>query len=128
QTGIRCYGSDRDEGAIQMSAKNAARAGIEKITEFKQQTISDIAPPTPIPGLVMINPPYGGRIGEKHKLKPLYKTLGVVLRERFSGWRVGIITSDTFLAQATGLPFLPTDTPVQHGGLRVMLFRTEALV
>lgn len=127
QTDIRFYGSDRDAGAIEMSTENAVRAGVDQITEFKQQTISDITPPTNTPGLVIVNPPYGGRIGDTKALTPLYGTLGKVLRERFSGWRVGIITTDASLARATDLPFLPTEAPVQHGGLRVTLFRTDAI-
>lgn len=127
-SGVRFYGSDRDEGAVKMSAENAARAGVGALTEFKKQTISDILPPTDEPGLVILNPPYGTRIGEKKKLTPLYQSLGEVLRTRFSGWRVGIITSDEGLARATGLPFLPTSKPVLHGGLRITLFHTDALV
>jgi putative N6-adenine-specific DNA methylase len=127
ETGITFYGSDRDDGAVKMSAENAERAGVDHIVEFKQQTISDMTPPTDTPGLVIINPPYGKRIGDKHKLLPLYQTLGKVLREKFSGWRVGIIATDKSLAQATGLPFLPTSAPIQHGGLRVTLFHTDAL-
>ncbi|OFW87017.1 MAG: RNA methyltransferase [Alphaproteobacteria bacterium RIFCSPHIGHO2_12_FULL_45_9] len=124
---LRFYGSDRDEGAVRMSGENAARAGVEKFTEFQQRSISDIVPPTSVPGLVIINPPYGTRIGDKSKLLPLYQTLGKVLHDRFSGWRVGLIATDTALAKATSLPFLPTTEPVQHGGLRVNLFRTESL-
>ncbi len=126
-TDIHFYGSDRDSGAVKMSTENAARAGVGELTEFKQQTISDMIPPTGTPGLVILNPPYGGRIGDKKALMPLYQTLGRVLRARFSGWRVGIITTDIAFAQATDLPFIPTSAPVQHGGLRVTLFRTEAL-
>ncbi len=126
-TDIRCYGSDRDSGAIAMSAENAARAGVDNRTEFTQTPISDIHPPTGPKGLVIINPPYGTRISETKKLTPLYQSLGTVLRTRFSGWRVGIITTDATLAQATGLPFLPTGAPVQHGGLRVTLFHTAPL-
>lgn len=125
--GLHFYGSDRDEGAVRMSNENAARAGVTELTEFKQQTISDITPPTSAPGLVIVNPPYGTRIGDKRKLMPLYQTLGEVLRARFLGWRVGIIATDAALAKATCLPFLPMTAPVQHGGLRVTLFRTEPL-
>lgn len=124
---IHAYGSDRDEGAIKMSIENAARAGVSVLTEFQQKTITEITPPTTIPGLVILNPPYGTRIGDKAKLRSLYQALGHVLRERFVNWRVGIITADAALAKATGLPFLPTSAPVQHGGLRVSLYRTEAL-
>lgn len=124
---LRFYGSDRDEGAVRMSIENAARAGVAELTEFKQQTISDMTPPTGTPGLVIVNPPYGTRIGDKKKLMPLYQTLGDVCRTRFSNWRIGIIATDAVLAKATGLPFLPVTAPVQHGGLRVTLFRTEPL-
>ena len=124
---VHFYGSDRDEGAVNMSTENAARAGVTALTEFKQQTISDIIPPASTPGLVIVNPPYGTRLGDKTKLMPLYQTLGQVLRTRFSNWRIGIITTDVTLAKATGLSFLPTTAPVQHGGLRVTLFHTEPL-
>lgn len=126
-TDFNFYGSDRDAGAIKMSAENASRAGVDKSTRFTQQTISDIYPPCTNAGLVILNPPYGTRIGDVKKLIPLYQTIGTVLRNRFPGWRIGIITSDTSLAQATGLPFTPTDAPIQHGGIRIQLFQTKPL-
>ncbi len=57
----------------------------------------------------------------------LHKTLGTVMKTRFEGWRIGIITADKQLAQATGLPFEPMLPPVLHGGIRVALYRTAAL-
>ncbi len=126
-TDLHFYGSDRDEGAVRMSMENAARAGIAALTEFKQQTISDMTPPGTTPGLVIVNPPYGTRIGDRARLMPLYQTLGEVCRARFANWRIGIITTDAALAKATGLSFLPPTAPVQHGGLRVTLFHTEPL-
>ncbi|NVN12103.1 THUMP domain-containing class I SAM-dependent RNA methyltransferase [Nguyenibacter vanlangensis] len=123
----RFYGSDRDAGAIVMSQANAERAGVAACTEFRVATISDLAPPAGPPGLVIANPPYGTRIGDKQTLAPLYRTLGQTLLRRFAGWRVGIVTSESSLAYATGLPFLPTTAPVPHGGLRVSLFRTAPL-
>lgn len=125
--GLHFYGSDRDKGAIEMSTENAARAGVSEFTRFKQEVISDISPPTGTPGLVILNPPYGSRIGDKRKLMPLYQTLGDVLRTRFSGWRVGIITTDAALVKATGLPFIPKSAPVQNSGLRITLFHTDPL-
>ncbi|MFC0389195.1 THUMP domain-containing class I SAM-dependent RNA methyltransferase [Muricoccus vinaceus] len=122
-----CYGRDRDAGAITMSCANAARAGVSEGTGFHQSPISELTPPEGPPGLVIANPPYGARLGEKDKLLPLYRAFGRVLATRFAGWRVGIITSEPRLAQATGLPFLPVGAPVPHGGLRVSLFRTGPL-
>lgn len=121
------YGSDRDAGAIEMSRANAARAGVADLADFKQHAVSDLVPPPGPPGLVITNAPYGGRIGDKKRLEALYRALGETLRARFSGWRAGLVTNETWLAKATGLPFLPTTAPVAHGGIRVTLFRTDAL-
>ena len=121
------YGSDRDAGAIEMAVANAERAGVAAFTEFAQTPVRDLVAPRGPPGLVIVNPPYGDRIGDRSKLSGLYSTLGKTLLERFSGWRVGLITSDAALAKATRLPFLPPGAPVAHGGLRVTLFSTQAL-
>ncbi len=122
-----CHGSDRDAGAVAMSRANAARAGVAEGTVFRQATVGEVAPPPGPPGLVMVNPPYGHRLGDRGALVPLYRALGQALRGRFAGWRVGIVTAEPRLAQATGLPFLPPEAPVPHGGLRVSLFRTGIL-
>ncbi|SFP66266.1 THUMP domain-containing class I SAM-dependent RNA methyltransferase [Tranquillimonas alkanivorans] len=123
----RFFGSDRDAGAVRSSQANAERAGVAAWTEFRQQAVSDLKPPEGPPGLVMVNPPYGGRIGNRKLLFALYGALGETLRTRFRGWRVGIVTNDPGLAKATKLPFLPPEPPVPHGGLKVTLFRTGPL-
>jgi putative N6-adenine-specific DNA methylase len=125
--GVRFYGSDRDAGAIAMARANAERAGVPDLVELHQCPVSELAAPAGPPGLVMVNPPYGGRLGERKKLEALYRALGQTLLARFPGWRVGLVTSEVSLAKATGLPFLPATAPVRHGGLRVTLFQTAAL-
>lgn len=128
---FRFYGSDIDAGAIAMSRANAERAGVAAICEFKQLAVSEIMPPAESPngsgGLVIINPPYGDRIGDKARLTSLYRALGQTLKARFSGWRVGLVASDEALANACGLPFSPPAGPISHGGLRVMLYQTAPL-
>jgi putative N6-adenine-specific DNA methylase len=124
---VRFHGSDRDAGAISMAEANAERAGIAELVSFRHCAISDFVAPEGPPGLVIVNPPYGARIGDSKTLLPLYRALGQVLLSRFPGWRVGLITSEQSLARASGLPFLPPGAPVPHGGLRVTLFRTAAL-
>lgn len=125
--GLRFHGSDRDAGAVAMSRANAARAGVAELTDFRLAAVSDAAPPDGPPGLVMVNPPYGARIGTPGQLRPLYAALGATLAARFQGWRVGLIAMDPGLAQATGLPFAPPGPPVPHGPLKVRLFQTGPL-
>jgi putative N6-adenine-specific DNA methylase len=124
---IRVFGSDRDAGAVAMAEANAARAGLSDIASFRRAAISEVTPPEGPPGLVMVNPPYGGRMGEAEALLPLYQAFGQVMRERFAGWRVGLVTSEPRLARATGLAWHPPAAPVPHGGRRVTLWRTGVL-
>ncbi|KAE9630583.1 THUMP domain-containing class I SAM-dependent RNA methyltransferase [Parasedimentitalea maritima] len=127
ETELRFYGSDRNAGVIDSTITNAERAGVDGCTVFTHQAVSDLMPPEGQPGLVIVNPPYGARIGNKKLLYALYGALGKTLSTRFSGWRVGIITSEPGLAKATGLPFLPTGAPVAHGGIKIRLFQTAPL-
>ncbi|MGQ0457534.1 MAG: THUMP domain-containing class I SAM-dependent RNA methyltransferase [Hyphomicrobium sp.] len=120
-------GSDRDAAAIAISRANAERAGVSAFVDFKQHAVSALEAPAGPPGLVIVNPPYGGRLGEAAKLTALYRALGQTLTAKFSGWRVGLVTTNANLARATRLPFLPADAPVAHGGLRVTLYRTGPL-
>ena len=127
QSDVRFFGSDRDAGAIRMSTANAERAGLADRITFRQQSVSEATPPDGPPGLVLVNPPYGERIGDPKTLVPLYKAFGETMRARFSGWRVGLITSEPTLARATGLPLNQTSAPVPHGGLRIALYQTPRL-
>jgi putative N6-adenine-specific DNA methylase len=124
---VHFHGSDRDAGAIEMSRANAARAGVTHLTTFQQLVVSDLVPPAGPPGLVIVNPPYGDRIGDRKRLDALYRALGRTLTTRFSGWRVGLITSTAALARATGLPFKQPGPPVNNGGLRITLYVTDRL-
>lgn len=124
---LHFYGSDRDAGAVTMSRANAARAGVTDFTVFQNHAVSNLTPPPGPPGLVIVNPPYGTRIGDKKPLVTLYAALGKALLTRFAGWRVGLITTDTTLAKATGLPFAAPGRSVSHGGLNVQLFQTTRL-
>jgi len=121
------HGSDRDSGAVRMATVNAARAGVEAITTFSHSAISDLQRPEGPAGLVIVNPPYGARVSNKKPLFGLYDSFGRVMKERFSGWRVGIITTDAPLARSTGLTFAHETAPIPHGGLKVKLYLTDPL-
>ena len=127
QTAFRFQGSDRDAGAVASAQDNAARAGVGDLCGFHQAAVSDLTPPPGPPGLVMVNPPYGARIGARHMLHAVYGALGQTLRARFAGWRVGLVTSDGGLAASSGLPFGPPGPPVPHGPLKIRLYQTHPL-
>ena len=121
--GVRFFGFDRDDGAILGAQGNAARAGILGLCRFARQAVSDLVPPEGMaPGIILTNPPYGARIGERKLLFAVYGALGATLRARFAGWKVGIVTPDQGLAKATGLSLEPVG-PVDHSGTKVWLWQ-----
>lgn len=122
----RYFGFDRDQGAIQGAMKNAGRAGVAEHCSFACQPLSALQPPDGPPGIILTNPPYGARIGNRKTLFGLYGSLGRVLNERFRGWRVGIVTSDDGLAKATGLSLTPSGH-VDHSGTKVRLWQGEVV-
>ncbi|MEO0682191.1 MAG: class I SAM-dependent RNA methyltransferase [Pseudomonadota bacterium] len=115
-------GFDRDAGAVERARANAARAGLDRAALFERLSVSDAAPPPGPPGLVICNPPYGERIGDRKALPALYGAFGEAMRARFSGWRVAMIATDAKLIGATGLPFGPPGPPVLHGPLKIRLW------
>lgn len=123
ETELRFFGSDRDAGAIRMARENAERAGVTYLVQFEQQNIETLTRPEGAAGIIIINPPYGTRIGNKAPLLGLYRSMGNVIRNTFAGWTVGIVTTDKELARATGLGLEQVEPTVLHGGLRVGLWR-----
>jgi putative N6-adenine-specific DNA methylase len=116
-------GSDRHRGAIGSATRNAERAGMANIVSFERVDVADLMPPPGMaPGLLVTNPPYGGRIGGRREdVAGIYRSLGQTLAERFGGWRCFVLTPHRALAEATGLS-VDEGLPLDNGGIRVRLF------
>lgn len=114
-------GSDRDEGAVGAARENAERAGVGGDIVFRRATISAFEPPAPS-GLLITNPPYGRRIGERARLRNLFAQLGNVVRRRAPGWSVAFLSAHAELARQTGLP-LESVLETLNGGIRVRLLQ-----
>lgn len=127
ETDLQFWGSDRDAGGVKGASENAERSGVTENTTFKHHAISDLGRPDGPPGLIMVNPPYGGRIGNKKQLFALYGALGKTINAGFKGWRVGLVTSEPSLAKSTALPFRKERLTFPHGGMKVTLFQTGPL-
>jgi putative N6-adenine-specific DNA methylase len=124
---FKAYGFDRDPGAIKAALANAERAGVADRVDIARRAVAELVRPPGPPGLVIVNPPYGARIGNQGALRTMYRTLGQRLKAEFQGWRLGLVTSAPALAKATGLR-LQAGPPVDHGGLTVRLYQTRVEV
>jgi putative N6-adenine-specific DNA methylase len=111
---------DRDAGAVRATTENSARAGVLEDIEVRRQTVSGLERPSAAVGWVVTNPPYGVRVGDRAALRNLYARTGAVLRERFGGWHVGLLSVDTRLEAELRIP-LEERLDVSNGGIRVRL-------
>ncbi len=98
----RIIATDIDRRAIEAAKRNAQTAGVDHLIEFKVCDFRD----TEIPygdGVVVLNPPYGERLGEDDDLIPLYKAMGDFFKQDCSGKWGYIFTGNFGLAKKIGL-------------------------
>jgi 23S rRNA (guanine2445-N2)-methyltransferase / 23S rRNA (guanine2069-N7)-methyltransferase len=97
-------GRDGDPRMIDIARANAESAGIGGSIDFRCGDARELVRPAGVDnGLVIANPPYGERLGERAALAPRYREFGERLRTRFTGWRAAVIVADEELGHALGL-------------------------
>jgi 23S rRNA (guanine2445-N2)-methyltransferase / 23S rRNA (guanine2069-N7)-methyltransferase len=97
-------GADSDPDAIRLARANAGRAGLSEYISFEVKDVKFLnAPQAAQPGLVVANPPYGERLGDKKALGSLYSSLGERLKEGFQGWHAAILTANPDLCKNMGI-------------------------
>jgi putative N6-adenine-specific DNA methylase len=90
------FGSDLYGDVVAVARTNLSVAGFSEVVALKQANVLETSAPAS-EGILVTNPPYGVRIGEQHELAEFYPKLGDVLKKKFSGWTVYIITADPLL-------------------------------
>jgi len=118
------YASDYNDSAVEITQQNAERAGVTEALNIEMQDIHLLTNPDSAKGgLLLLNPPYGQRIGEDKKVMSLWVDLGKILAEQFSEdslWRTVVICPDHEHENALKLK-VKKRLVVKHGGSDVML-------
>jgi 23S rRNA (guanine2445-N2)-methyltransferase / 23S rRNA (guanine2069-N7)-methyltransferase len=97
-------GYDHEARAVRYARENAAGAGLSEHIAIVRRELSATAPEEDTtPGLIVVNPPYGERIGEASELPALYAELGAQLKKNFTGWRAAVFTGNPELGKHMGL-------------------------
>jgi len=94
--------TDISAEAIQGAKKNAQTAGVDRWIDFGICPYGN----TPVPngeGVVMLNPEYGERMGEREALREVYKGIGDFFKKRCQGYQGYIFTGNLDLAKRVGL-------------------------
>lgn len=116
-------GSDIRRDVVDFAGKNARAAGIGHLLQLTTQDITRFQPPEGEPGTVIINPPYGERLGEDADLRRLYSALGTLFR-RMPGWRCWVFTGNGELARCLHLP-VQERIHLFNGPIRCQLLRVD---
>jgi 23S rRNA (guanine2445-N2)-methyltransferase / 23S rRNA (guanine2069-N7)-methyltransferase len=94
-------GSDMSAKALRTAEKNIANAGFADHIRVEKRAVRDIEPPAEAThqGLVVTNAPYGERLGTEDEAARVHEELGLVLKERFPGWKASVLTGSKALGQ-----------------------------
>lgn len=96
------YGYDISGRALDAAKANAEAASVGGMITFAKKSIDRLEPMTG-PGVVVLNPPYGERLGEIKELEGLYKEIGDTYKQKFTGFSGFIFTGNLELAKRVGL-------------------------
>ena len=120
---IPIVGSDRNLEILNQARENAYNCNVTDYIEFIHQDLSQITAPAD-KGIIICNPPYGERLGNVTELEDLYKTLGDIFKQRFTGWTAYILTGSKHLSKKVGLRTAKR-IPVYNGSLPCTFLKYE---
>lgn len=95
-------GYDLDSRALLLAGRNSANAGLEGQIHFFHAALQEFKPEGD-KGVVILNPPYGKRLGEEEDLRELYCQIGDIMKKRCRGWTGYVLTGNLELAKYIGL-------------------------
>ena len=99
---INILGSDIIKDNIQLSINSSKKIGIESYIKFKVLNMNDISV-VDSKGTLIINPPYGNRVGKNINLNELYKNIGDVFKKKFIGYDTYIFSGNLEAVKSVGL-------------------------
>ena len=89
---IRIEASDISGRAVEAAIENAAEAGVDDCVEFKKMDMARLTAEEE-GGIVITNPPYGERIGEKKQIEAIYSAYNEFYRKNPT-WSLFMVTTD----------------------------------
>jgi 23S rRNA (guanine2445-N2)-methyltransferase / 23S rRNA (guanine2069-N7)-methyltransferase len=124
--------SDSDARAVDVARDCVRRAGLEGSLEVLRRDLTHAEPPASLapgapPGLIATNPPWGLRLSQPGELLALYTRLSTVARQRFSGWRLAVVSPDPGLSGGLRLtPQRSAELGTGKGATRVTVFEVPS--
>jgi len=108
------HASDINSNAVEITARNADRAGVKKLIHLEKKDVKELSSPEGVhSGLIICNPPYGQRIDTN--VHAFYAALGKMHEKDFSGWRMVVFSPNLACEKQLGLS-VKRRLKVKHGG------------
>jgi len=142
------YGSDVSHRMVDFAQRNAERAGVADVIEFRGGDALQRMPPIDVPGVMLVNPPYGERIetggfagtarfgarelpeteasGEGGDGGEFFSKLATHWKKNYSGWTAWVLTPDLKLPSKMRLKE-SRRVPMWNGPLECRLFKFEMI-
>jgi putative N6-adenine-specific DNA methylase len=116
-------GADRHDGALRIARDSARRAGVADLVRFARADVGALDPGF-APAIVVVNPPYGERLGTGDDLVGSWRALGRFLHERCAGAVAWVLSGSPELTRHLGLR-ASQRIPVRNGPLDCRWLRYE---
>ncbi|CAG9622597.1 THUMP domain-containing class I SAM-dependent RNA methyltransferase [Sutcliffiella rhizosphaerae] len=84
-------GFDIDHRMINIAKENAFEAGLGELIDFKQMQVKDFTTKKDY-GVIVGNPPYGERLGERPDVEKMYQEMGQAFKD-IETWSIYMLTS-----------------------------------
>ncbi|MGV3587426.1 MAG: THUMP domain-containing class I SAM-dependent RNA methyltransferase [Adhaeribacter sp.] len=124
ETDLEIIGSDIDRDYIEAARNNITQAGLEDEIRVRVRDLRE-AQAVGDRGVVMLNPPYGERLGtEEESINQLYKTIGDTFKSNFSGYDAYVFTGNLEAAKHIGLR-TSRRIPLYNGSIECRLLKFE---
>lgn len=117
---LEIHGYDIDQNMIEIAQRNSQAAGLTHDITFKQLAVKDWHTDQ-INGVIVANPPYGERLGDKETVHELYRQMGELYRP-MTTWSKYILTADLEFERYYGAPATKR-RKLYNGALRTDLFQ-----
>lgn len=101
--GVQIVASDIDALALRAAQENAMAANVFEALSFDQCDVSLSPVPQEGNGVIVMNPPYGTRLGDAVKLRSTYAAIGAFLAANAERFRGFVFTASPDLSDCIGL-------------------------
>lgn len=118
---FKMYGADVDKKVLQVAQANAEEAGVDKFIQFTREPMETFKAPVP-EGMMVVDPPFGERMGDKDMLLDTYKDLAHTMKVGFNGWECFVLSGSPELSAAMKLK-AERKFPLYHGPIECRLLK-----